>query len=298
MKTLKFILTCLTSLTCLTAWADLQVTIRPGYTFGPLERAENSKLNRLGNPTATITGTIGGTNAALAAGSVTSEMMNDAVVDGSNIVWHAGAAARMLGIAPGGVGVTQSSSNLAGLGLSGGSGTALRVNVDTNRVMITNDVLTLATNSLTASHFQITSNHIIVGSTGNVVRLAPFPTGWSYDGTNLTANGAVFTSYQYAMAVGEIANTNHSLGATPSSVQWVLVCTTAELGYAVGDEISVHSALGTASDFTFSAGRNSTNVFLIGRTPATGISVIRKDNGQSTEITGNSHWRVKCYARP
>jgi hypothetical protein len=274
------------------AWADLQVTITPGYVFGTSERADTSKLNRLGNPTATITGTIGGTNASLGAASVLPVHINDALVDGTNLTWRV--SPRCIGILDGGVNVTQLSADVAGLGLSGGAGTALQVNVSSNILNIVSDTLTL----------NVTSNYIIIGTTNDAARMVPFPTGWSYDGTNLTTATTKFTTAQFALSTGQTSTNAHGLGVTPTFVRGVLLCVVndANTGYTTTDgEIDLNCAMATADYYNaYQVRADATNVY-VQRHSEGELFLFKKsapNAGKPTQVTSEANFRIKVYCAP
>ena len=274
------------------AFADLSAVVQPGYVFGPNERPSTSTLNRLGNPTITITGTIGGTNASVAAGSINGTHLSDTIVDGTNITFN-GASPRALTIVNAGVDVTQISTNIAGNGLGGGSGTNLFIKLDTNAtpgLSIVSDMLVLS--NVPPHRLNVTSNYVIVGTTNDTGLAVPIPTF-----ANVLATNLGFTSIEYALATGLVANTNHGLAATPSQVRWVLVCKTNDASYAVGDEIAALFGDGEASTYSVGViwGANSTNVFVT--IQSTTFNLMDKSTGSFTAATA-ARWRLKCYAKP
>ena len=267
----------------LSAHADLTAIVTPGYTFSSTERADTSKLNRLGNPSIVITGTVGGTNAGIGAATINGTMMVDTFVDGTNITWNS-ASPRRLKIVDGGVGVTQISSNIAGLGLTGGSGTNLNVAVHTNGwLSIYNDQLSVTTNGL--------GIEAINGFTNAVNTL-------SSNMTSTVLSNQTFTSLDYSIAAGVVANTNHSLGVKPKFVSWVLVCVTNDLGYVVGDEVAPGSFMMQDAQLPmFAWGANTTNVFFIKSAQSGDQQIARKDTGAAGDWT-STNWKARCYARP
>jgi hypothetical protein len=263
--------------------ADLSATVSPGYQFNTTERPTVTKLNLLGTPTITITGTIGGTNAGIGAATISGTMMVDTFVDGTNITWNT-ASPRRLKIVDGGVGVTQISSNIAGLGLTGGSGTNLNVAVHTNGwLSIYNGKLSVTTNGL--------GIEAINGFTNIVNTL-------SSNMTSTVLSNQTFTSLDYTIIAGLVANTNHSLGVKPKYVSWVLVCVTNDLGYVVGDEVAPGSfMMQDAQVPMFAWGANTTNVFLIKSAQSGDEQIARKDTGAAGGWT-STNWKARCYARP
>lgn len=115
--------------------------------------------------------------------------------------------------------------------------------------------------------------------------------------TNLNTFQSGFVSHEYSVTFATnylVANTNHNLGSTPSRVNWVLVCKTSDVGYDVGDEISIY-AIDRDNGASFAGGANSTNVFLI-RYNA-GLRTFNKESGAISDMT-ESRWKAKCYAAP
>jgi hypothetical protein len=117
--------------------------------------------------------------------------------------------------------------------------------------------------------------------------------GTTFTGQTLLFNS--FTSQEYALAAGVIANVAHSFSNSPSYVKWVLVCKTNNVGYRVGDEVDVNGVL-SGQPLVFANGANSTNVFLIMNNTGT-FQIINKTNFVPATISLPS-WKAKCYARP
>lgn len=282
------------SVWCLPARADLTATVIPGYTFGDLgtDRPTAAKLNLLGMPIVIITGTIGGTNASIAAGSINGTHFADSVVD-NRTVEFTNSSPRAIQIKASGVNVGELSTNVAGLGLGGGAGSALSNKVDGTFLAIIGDVMTVTSN-LTPRQILMTAGNLL-GGFGTTATNITLGTGLAIHGGALVLSN--FTSIEYSVAAGAIANTNHSLGTTPRRVFWVMVCKTADVGFVPGDEEPASSFYRDASGTSiFAAGANATNVYAAMRT-STPIHVVRKDTGASDSIT-DSRWRLKCYAFP
>lgn len=275
------------------AFADLSAVVQPGYVFGPLERPSTSTLNRLGNPTITITGTIGGTNAGIAAGAINGTHFSDTVVDGTNITFN-GASPRALKIVDAGVNVTQISEDIAGDGLGGGSGTNLFLQLDTNAspgLALTDDRLVLT--NIPPFRLNVTSNYVVVGTTNDTGLAMPLS---AFAGLLFTNGG--FTTAEFALASGQITDSAHGLSNTPSLLTWVLVCQTNEFGYSIGDEIptvQVTRSDGGASA-VFAGGCNSTNLFMAVR-DHTLMRTLNKTTGAVADLTP-ARWKLKGYVRP
>lgn len=100
-------------------------------------------------------------------------------------------------------------------------------------------------------------------------------------------------------AGGVFANEAHGLGAVPAFVYPVLVCTTGDLGYSIGDEIpaiGVEVASGGGNGMTIYGCASATNVFVVVRAASSGWLISHKTTGVATLIdTGD--WSLKIYAR-
>lgn len=254
--------------------ADLTVTVTPGYVFGSNERPSTATLNRLGAPTIGISGTIGGTNAGIAAGSVNGAHFSDSVVDDRTLDFT-NSSPRALRIKAEGVGNRELSTAIAGPGLAGGNGTSLSVNVDGLTVKTNGDTLYVP--------FDQSQFH----TNGGVVTLSNF------------------VSIEYSFAPGASIGTNHHLPTTPTLWHWVMVCKTNEFGYRVGDELSISSWYGTDNDVnletSFVSGASTTNVFLTVPNsptfPEFALATRNRTNG--TRVFPNTNnWKAKAYARP
>lgn len=283
-----------------TSFADLTATVTPGYTFGSTERPTTSTLNRLGTPSIVISGTIGGTNAGLAAGSVNGSHLAAGVVDGVTISFTNSSPQALRVRTPG----------LAGPGLTGATeGGELTNNVDGVRITITNDVVTLATN-IPLIYLSCPSNYTTIGTgsgyltnisltafaekmtnTPALITVAGNNTNALYQVTNYFTSTTVDRSVWAVSAGADLINEAHGLGAVPRFVRAVLVCTTAELDYSIGDEVSSDQAeygdgaalkvIATATHVIVRKKANA-NVFL----EIDGVTLDRDD------------WSIRVYAKP
>lgn len=270
--------------------AELTATVSPGYTFSATERADTSKLNRLGMPTITITGTLDGTNAGIGAGSINGNMLSPSAVDGVTISFT-NSSPQALRIAGGGVNVREISTNIAGLGLGGGDGYALSNKVDGVGLVITNDVLALNTN-LSPSYLNVNSNYVVIGSSTNTGMAVPI------NSFLLTLSTNQFESAEMA-ATGSAIDIPHGLGVKPTWVRWVMRCVDpgGEAGYSAGDEVPIDEVVDVAvGGVVWGSGANSTNVFCSAGWTY-GLAIRNKNNSAGTPFTP-SKWRIVCYARP
>jgi hypothetical protein len=275
-------------------FAELTAVVSPGYQFSYGEIPTVGKLNRLGLPTITITGTLDGTNAGISAGSINANMFSASVVDNATIDFT-NSSPQALRIKAAGVGVREISSAIAGPGLTGGSGVPLTNNVDGVRLIITNDVVTLATN-IPLNYLAITSNTIPIGHyTGYMTNL---PVMQFY--TNLMGQVTFSTSVAASTITTEGSqpvNTAHGFGDVPAFVRGVLVCTTSERGYSPGDEVPFEGVFDSGIAPILRAFANATNVVVASRTAASGYWVVNRNANSWGPITPGS-WTVKVYARP
>lgn len=283
------------------AHADLAVTATPGFVFSdtPSGRPTVANLNRALNMTYTVSGSIGGTNAGLAAKSVSGTMLMDSVVDNVTLEYD-GSSPRAIEIKDAGVSVDELSSAVAGLGLGGGSGAALSNKTDNVTITITNDTLTLATN-IPISHMNVTSNSVVVGTTNNQALAMTFQQFY----TNLVAqNLTTYTSPERSLFPGigtVLLNAAHGLAATPTQVRGVIVCQTVDAGYSIGDEVDMIACGGVENGGSFERGdvfafgANSTNVFCVQSVYY--MYVVHKSTMVNTQLD-HSKWKAKLYARP
>lgn len=135
----------------------------------------------------------------------------------------------------------------------------------------------------------------------------------------LTSSYSTSASYSntssYSTSASYVANTNlfsftnpstidtqttmsvtHSLGGTPSFVRCVLLCSTADLGYSIGDEADISSP-SVASGNNIPAqtyGANSSSLFCTLST--SNINMYDKFATSHPNITQTS-WKLKMYAR-
>lgn len=267
-------------------FADLTVTGSPGFIFSDTSagRPTTANLNRALHFTYAIGGTVGGTNANIAQNSIGGDKLVT-TFPGTNLTWD-GNSPRKLVIANDGVNILQLHTNVAGLGLSGGAGTALRVNVDTNTVTITNDVLTLN----------------LTGFTNLVNILATNVAQWAV--TNYTDTNSFVSANTTFPVRGGTRIFAHGLATLPSFVRAVLVCVTndAATDYETTDgEIEAAAAMTMFGDGfhpQFTVRATATNVYVLRSTYNNGFYLPNMDTGFMTAATDVSNFKLKIYARP
>lgn len=106
-------------------------------------------------------------------------------------------------------------------------------------------------------------------------------------------SGGIFIGAYTNVVVSTTFNFAHGLGAVPTSAQILLKCVTAQLGYAIGDVISLGPEGAAGSSQGSTIGYDATNAFVsLGNT----INVIRKDTQVGAAITA-ANWQVSCVVR-
>lgn len=101
-----------------------------------------------------------------------------------------------------------------------------------------------------------------------------------------------FTSPQGSLSTGAAIALSHGLGNTPQLVRAVLVCTNAELNYAVNDEVDVSGAEDGSQKQAFDVSANSTTVTVTCST--TTPRILNRTTGTQTAITAVD-WNIKVY---
>ena len=279
---------------------QLSAVVYPGYTFRSGERPTVDTLNLAARPTVAVYGTLGGTNVALAANTVSGAMLMTSVVDDTTVEFFNNGGVTSIRVKASGITATNLATSVAGDGLAGGASTALSVSVDGTRIIITNDVVTLATN-IPINFLAATSNTIPYGSySGYLTNLPP-----SQFYTNLIGQ-VTFTTTKALSSVsaGTTINTAHSLGARPVFVRGVILCATADASYAVGDEVDlafvsrlVVQSFANESRPAAAIAANATNVVCVADAAGSNWYAPDKTSGVPTLLTPGS-WTLKIYARP
>lgn len=120
---------------------------------------------------------------------------------------------------------------------------------------------------------------------------------------SVVANAAInrfFQSSQQTITVGGALTLAHGLGIAPKIVQPFLRCTTASLGYAVGDEVAVNMSI-NAGGFSTSFGQaityNASNVFVRYGASTNVYQLLTKGTGVLESINpDNFRFFVRAYA--
>jgi hypothetical protein len=104
-----------------------------------------------------------------------------------------------------------------------------------------------------------------------------------------------FTTAEFLLpGPNNTTNLAHNLPGTPQSVFWVLVCKTADLNYAIEDELAFTSFVDTGGNGRnpFVPGANTTNIFVL---QGDNARTRNKTTANLENITAAS-WRIKAYA--
>lgn len=99
-----------------------------------------------------------------------------------------------------------------------------------------------------------------------------------------------------AMGGAAVFTQAHSLGAKPKLVRIVCICTTIDVGYAVGDELDIYALRIAANNFNSSAvTSDGTNITVTLAGGAAGNEIPNKGTGVYAAMTEAS-WSLKIYA--
>lgn len=282
-------------------FADITATVYPGYQFSANERPTVDTLNRLGSPTIVVSGTLGGTNVALAAGSVTGTMLSGTVVDGVTVDFNA-STPRAIEVMTQGIHTNNIDTNDFAGPLSGGFDQRVHLSYD-NVTLRTNGSGQLyvsgvtGTNTIALTNLPPVTNGFYGADTNGVVTNLTFSSQLRITNGVLYLNSFTTTNINLTAQNSFNLVIAHGLGATPLAVRWVLVCVTGEAGYAIGDEVDLLSTKDSSIDGPhFTVGANATNVFLTARGQDS-IQVYNFSTGTQATIT-LADWKLKCYARP
>jgi len=156
------------------------------------------------------------------------------------------------------------------------------------------------TNAVTLPAFQAsagTTNAFCVDSNGNAIAV-------SFDNmrTFMQQTNYVFDSTNLVSGDMAIANFSHGFSATPSYVKWVLVCTTTNASYSVGDEADFTAFQQSGPNRTLTYGYNSTKIWalksgnfsmVLSKINGNGIN-----NGTAPASLDQTLWKARCYYRP
>lgn len=102
-----------------------------------------------------------------------------------------------------------------------------------------------------------------------------------------------YESPEQTITSGGVVTLAHGLGAKPDMVRAFLVCKTAELGWSVGDEVSVDVLVAGGSTYNYSVGFNATNIRAVCGSSGCAIN---NGTGVTSTIT-NANWRLVLRAQ-
>lgn len=113
---------------------------------------------------------------------------------------------------------------------------------------------------------------------------------------NSALRASAFTSGQQTITLGSTVSVAHGLGAIPSIVQFDLICTTAQLGWSVGQVTQVPCGILQVSGVgagLYGIGMEKTSTNITARFPISDIQVPNKttNDGQAVAITP-ANWRL------
>lgn len=262
----------------------IPVTIAQG---GTNSTTAGGAFNNIVGPGGTITGPVTMSGAVIHSNTIgmSGAAINEA--QGSNI---ASASTINLDTATGNLVDVTGTTGITAITLSQGRERTVRF---TGVLTLTNGaslVLPGGTNITTAAG----DFAVFRGYSGGVVRCVNYSkaSGLAVVSPTLTtAYTNLFTSSEITVgAAGSNTLTAHGLGAVPTAVRVVLRCKTAELGYAVGDEVVLTADRG--DNYGYQVYANATNVGIV--IGVNGI-LIYNTSGSNTAITlGN--WKFVIYA--
>lgn len=282
------------------ARGDLTARVYPGYTFVAGQRVTVDQLNRAATPTIVIVGTLDGTNVGLSAGSVNLTMLAADIYDNVTIDTTNGTSFR---VKPSGIRNLQLYTNMFdGSSAIDPGGTTIRVNPDWNFLAISNNTLTIRTQIVAAaldnlmtnlqpSQIQLDTSAVIVGDAnarGTAVSV----------GTLLNNSANTYSNSAAIPSAGGTAPFSHGMGSNPSWVRVTVRCTSADNGYASGDEVEAYSVLATGTEAAFSV-YDSGGTLKVLRNNGAEIKMLSVSGTAGSQVNmDESKWVVVARVRP
>lgn len=237
----------------------------------------------------------------LANGAVTTLKLGDASVIESKIVAGQISASKMANNAITTLSITNGAVTSAKIAVNGVETTnVLDGAITSNKIAaatITSDkfapgaigVASIADNSISGIKIQtdaISNTNILSGAVS----------------TNKISFGMWLSTNQTAAmpAAGASATFTHTFPAQPQVVRVVLICTSTDLAYSIGDEVEIygiHNVAGADDIPTFSVSTTATTTAVVrGSTSgATNNKMLKKDDGVATDMD-MTKWSIKYYA--
>ena len=116
--------------------------------------------------------------------------------------------------------------------------------------------------------------------------------------TSDIASASVYDSNSYSFTAGTTETKNHGLSAKPDLLQYYIVCTTADFGYSVGDEVSMPETVSDSSHGATLYIPNGSNSQVGIVYPSTGqFQINRKDSSIGNVVaTTSGRWNVRIKA--
>lgn len=98
-----------------------------------------------------------------------------------------------------------------------------------------------------------------------------------------------FTSAEQSITTGGLLTLAHGLGVKPTSIETYQICKTAELGYAIGDEILAPVTVSVTGARGHSVTSDATNIYI--RMAGVAAWITNKSDGNAT-VMANANWRI------
>lgn len=127
-------------------------------------------------------------------------------------------------------------------------------------------------------------------------------------GEAVTSGSAVTSAVAYAYngrydsgwtatlsAAGVAVTRSHNLGLPPRTIEYIIECTTADNGYAIGDQLNGTAVAGNNGAFSTNFGLSKTRNGLSFMTSGNPYGVLNKSSGAYTALTA-ANWRYKFVA--
>lgn len=297
---------CCVLLLAVSVRADLVVTVTPGYQFSVNEMPTTMTLNLLGTPTVQVSGTLGGTNIAIGAGSITGTMLSGTVVDGVTVDFN-GSNPRAIEVMAQGIHTNNLDTNDFQMPLSDYG----------QKVQLLYDRSTLQTN--TSSQLSVNQTNLAFGvwlQPTNIIGRSNTLIGAQADnldtnlnlGTNFGIGAGLLTNVLFTSTNAVLPGQNsftlaipHGLqsqaGGAPTQVRWVLVNVSPDQGYSPPQEVDVLNTADSGSGGPHCGiGCDTTNAFIVVRN-VNNWQVFNYSSQAVAAIT-TANWRLKCYVRP
>lgn len=160
---------------------------------------------------------------------------------------------------------------------------------DTQHTFFINAMTMWVGNGSTASQVQRVFLGEVVVAANVISSITPYmPRGQFQSGAD-DAMGAINANTTYTQT--------HQLGVTPRQLRWVMVCGTADLNYAMGDELPVTSVLTTGANYKMVVeGANATSAYLVTAFAVSPSAGLPDKTGYTPAAITAARWTLRCYA--